>query len=284
MKRITSALKGNQLRSDYPLTNDQIMAVAPSVFAEHKYIECTEKYQYIPTITVLEKLRDEGFEPFFVAQARNRKEDRAGFARHMLRLRQAGVVSNDGVTDEIVLIHSHDRTSSLIEMAGQYRMVCANGCIAGSTFSEVRVQHRGHNVLDDAIEGTFTVVKQFEQVAESRELMRSLTLNRGEQLAFAKAALELKYPPREVEEGVFVPVDKPIEPQQLLTIRRNEDRSPDLFSTFNVIQENLLKGGLPAKTANGRRSTTRKVNGITEDVRLNRGLWTLADELRKLKA
>ncbi|PWI77720.1 DUF945 domain-containing protein, partial [Enterobacter sp. CGMCC 5087] len=44
-------------------------------------------------------------------------------------------------------------------------------------------------------------------------------------------------------------------------------------------QENLLKGGLPGRTAKGKRSHTRAVNGIDGDVKLNRALWVMAESL-----
>ena len=53
---------------------------------------------------------------------------------------------------------------------------------------------------------------------------------------------------------------------------------------FNRTQENLLRGGLHGRSANGRRQTTRPVHGIDQDLRLNRALWLLADGLRQLKA
>jgi len=57
-----------------------------------------------------------------------------------------------------------------------------------------------------------------------------------------------------------------------------------LWSTFNRVQENLVKGGLTGRNANGRQQRTRPVQGIDQNVRLNRALWLLADGLRKLKA
>ncbi|MDO1772751.1 DUF945 domain-containing protein, partial [Escherichia coli] len=44
-------------------------------------------------------------------------------------------------------------------------------------------------------------------------------------------------------------------------------------------QENLMKGGLPGRTANGKRARTRGVNGIDSDVKLNRALWVMAESL-----
>ncbi|MFZ4220725.1 DUF945 domain-containing protein, partial [Enterobacter ludwigii] len=47
--------------------------------------------------------------------------------------------------------------------------------------------------------------------------------------------------------------------------------------------ENLIKGGLPGRTAKGQRTRTRAVNGITGDVKLNNALWSLAEEMKALK-
>jgi hypothetical protein len=41
------------LRADVPLTEDQMRAAAPSVFAESKHESRSERYTYIPTIEVL---------------------------------------------------------------------------------------------------------------------------------------------------------------------------------------------------------------------------------------
>ena len=76
----------------------------------------------------------------------------------------------------------------------------------------------------------------------------------------------------------------PITESQILMPRRFEDRRPDLWSVFNRTQENLTKGGLSGRAANGRRQQTRPVQGIDTDIRLNRALWLLADGMRALKA
>jgi Domain of unknown function (DUF932) len=66
-----------------------------------------------------------------------------------------------------------------------------------------------------------------------------------------------------------------------LSPRRHADQGNDLWTQFNVVQEHLLKGG--QRRADSRRST-RKISSVGEDVRLNRALWTLAEELKRLKS
>lgn len=76
----------------------------------------------------------------------------------------------------------------------------------------------------------------------------------------------------------------PIAADQLLTPRRYEDRVDDLWSTFNRVQENMTKGGVPGRTRKGRSTRTRSINGIDQNVKINRALWILAEELRRYRA
>lgn len=55
----------NQIRRDRPLTREELMQHVPSVLGENKHDSRSEKYTYIPTITLLEDLKREGFQPFF---------------------------------------------------------------------------------------------------------------------------------------------------------------------------------------------------------------------------
>jgi hypothetical protein len=51
------------LRSESPLSDAQIRTVAPSIFAEAPHESRSERYSYIPTATLLQELRGEGFGP-----------------------------------------------------------------------------------------------------------------------------------------------------------------------------------------------------------------------------
>ena len=262
------------LRSDYPLSDDQIRRVAPSIFADAPHESRSERYSYIPTAAVLTELRKEGFQPFMVAQTRVRDEGKREHTKHLLRLRHASQI-NGAEANEIVLLKSHDGTSSYQMLAGQFRFICTNGLVCGDTFADVRVPHKG-NVAGHVIEGAYQVLSGFERVKESRDLMRGITLDDGEAEVFARAALALKYDDPDKP--------APITESQILMPRRFEDRRPDLWSVFNRTQENLTKGGLHGRAANGRRQQTRPVQGIDSDIRLNRALWLLADGMRALKA
>lgn len=263
------------LRSDSPLSDDQIHRVALSIFAEAPHESRSQRYAYIPTATVLTELRKEGFQPFMVTQTRTRHEDRRDYTKHMIRLRHASQINARGEANEIILLNSHDGTSSYQMLAGMFRFVCSNGLVCGDTVADVRVPHKG-DVAGQVIEGAYQVLHGFDRALESRESMQAITLDEGEAEVFARAALSLKYDDPDKP--------APITESQILMPRRFDDRRPDLWSVFNRTQENLTKGGLHGRSANGRRQQTRPVQGIDSDIRLNRALWLLADGLRQLKA
>jgi len=262
------------LRSANPLSDEQIRNVAPSIFAEEKHGSRSDRYTYIPTGDVLTGLRKQGFSPFFVCQTRTRDENKREHSKHMMRLRHASQIAS-AEANEIILLNSHDGTSSYQMLAGVFRFVCQNGMVCGDTLNDVRLKHQG-DIVDNVIEGAFRVLDDFDLVNEQKDGMKALTLNSGEQSAFAHAALSLKY------DTETAPA--PVTEDQILRARRSEDRSSDLWTTLNKTQENLVRGGLQARTAAGKRSTTRPVSGIDTSIKLNRALWVLAEEMRKLKA
>jgi len=146
------------------------------------------------------------------------------------------------------------------------------GMVCGDVVEDIRVRHKG-NIIHNVIDAAYTIVDDFETVTESIDNMKSTLLLPEEQEIFATAALSLKYDENEA----------PITPNQLLGTRRIADRNPDVWSNFNRIQENLLRGGLRGRTANGSRTTTREVKSIDNNVKLNKALWILADGMRQLK-
>ena len=265
------------LRADAPLSEDQMRSAAPSVFAEGKHASRSERYTYIPTIDVLRGLRREGFEPFMVAQGQSRVEGKAEFTKHMIRMRHAGQVQTKPEANEIILINSHDGASSYQMLAGMFRFVCCNGLVVGKVVEDIRIPHKG-NIQGEVIEGAFRVLEEFETVDASTEGMKALTLKPEEEGAFATAALALRFGERTEDQP-----PPPITAEQLIEARRPEDLGHSLWTTFQRVQENTLRGGQPGRSVQGRRIHTRAVGSIDRGVSLNRALWVLAEEMRKIK-
>ena len=277
------------LRSEQPLSEDQMHAAAPSVFAQGKHVSRSERYTYIPTIDLLRGLHKEGFEPFMVAQGRSRIEGKEEFTKHLIRLRHVSNTANQIAkpeANEIILINSHDGASSYQLLSGLFRFVCCNGLVVGEVANDIRIPHRtckGGNPHDEVIEGAVRVLNDFDEVDARVEAMKALQLQPPEQLAFATAALALRFGDRSVHEtGGRLPA--PLTAEQLIEARRPEDLSHNLWTTFQRVQENVIRGGQTGRSAQGRRMQTRPVGSIDRGVSLNRALWMLAEEMRKLKA
>lgn len=270
-------IQGHGLGYARPLTDDEIMRAAPAIYADAAHESRSDRYAYIPTRELVDSMRAEGFLPVNVSQARAREEGRAGFAKHLIRFRREDQLAAPEAR-EVVLLNSHDGSSGFRLMAGVFRLVCANGLIVGQADNEIRVRHSG-SAVDNVIEGAYRVVNEFDKVQEQIEGMKALPMRPEHRHAFASAALALRF-----EE----PENCGISPEQIMRPRRAEDQPGDLWTAFNVAQENIIRGGLHGRKidANGRRTrtSTRAVNGIDQNVALNRGLWVLAEEMRKLAA
>lgn len=269
------------IRSETPLAEDQMRRAAPSIFATGKHDSRSDRYTYIPTSEVLRDLQREGFEPFMVAQSKSRIEGKTEFTKHLIRMRHVGQSSEQRAkpeANEIILINSHDGASSYQLLSGKFVYVCCNGLVVGTVSNDIRIPHRG-NIQDDVIEGAFRVLDDFEAIDASTDAMKALTLRPEEERAFATAALAVRYGER--SEGQ---PPAPITVDQLIEARRPEDLGPSLWHSFQRIQENAMRGGQPGRSSQGRRMQTRPVASIDRTVSLNRALWMLAEEMKKLKA
>jgi hypothetical protein len=269
------------------LTEDELQRIAPSIFATQAHESRSDRFQPIPTIEVLRGLRREGFEVVGAKQSTARDVSRVDFTKHLIRLRRMGNEGKYQVGDtvfEMLLKNANDGTAAYDLMAGLFRIACQNSLVSQiSTLDSVKVKHSG-DVANKVIEGTYRVLDTAEQALTAPQDWQNLLLAAPERQAFAEAAHVLRFADAEGN------VTTPIKPERLLEPRRRADTATDVWTTFNVIQENTIKGGLHGRAApepgqyRGRRVTTRAVNGIDQDVKLNKALWVLASKMAELKA
>jgi len=242
----------------------------PSIFATQASEKMSSRYAYIPTIDVLNGMREVGFVSTQITQSGSRNEDNRGFGKHMIRFRKLGeALKVGGYFNEVMLTNSHNGASCYELAKGVLRLACLNGlCYPVGEQDVIKVRHSG--TVDDVIDATFRVISDFASQSKSIENMQRITLDPREQAIFSESAMALKVETESELKGHSV----------LLKPRRIEDTKPDLWTTFNVVQENMVTGGRRA-TPRGRKM--RAVNGIDESVKLNRDLWLLAENFAKLK-
>lgn len=266
------------------LSEDTMRALAPSIFATEAHSSRSERFRPIPTIEVLRGLQREGFSVVGAKQCIVRHDDRRDFTKHMVRLRRLDDEKQYRVGDtvfEILLKNANDGSAAYDLLAGAFKILCMNSLVCQTNDMEsLRVRHSG-DVEHKVIEGTYRVLDTAENVLKAPQDWPQITLDRDERQAFAQAAHEVRFADADGN------VATPIKAEQLLIPRRQEDTAPNLWNVFNVVQENSIRGGLTGvgRDANNRprRTTTRGVNGIDQDVKLNRALFTLATKMAELK-
>ncbi len=259
-----------------PLTNDQIITLAPAAGSFEPIDGVSARYSFVPTLTAVDLLRDAGWFPIHAEQSAVRVAKREGYQRHLIRFAKNGL-SFDGERVDLVLFNSHDRGCAFKLIASVYRLVCENGLMVASEFANFSHKHIGFKP-DDFVHSAREIAAAAGAIAERVDEMKVIELTQDERGVFAQAAHNLVYDE---------PEQAPIQPHQLLEERRYDDKGKDLWTSYNVIQENIVRGGLKGTTrgSNGRmrRTTTRPVKALDRNIKLNQALWVLTEKMAELK-
>lgn len=258
-----------------PLTNEDLENLAPALFTQEPYYEVSDKYHFIPTIDVIEEIRFYGWYPVSVSEANVRDEEKEGFQQHCVRFRHLEDFLNpkENVV-ELLLFNSHDRTKCFSISAGIFRFICANGLVvADSVFESYKIKHLGDREND--------VVSAIENITSVKEVLLSkikyfenIQLSQSEKESFARASIPLRF-----EDHLEV------NHQDLLIPHRVEDERDDLYTTFNVIQENLIKGNIEGINKDTKRKfTSREIKSIPTDTSINKQLWEMTENIARIKS
>jgi hypothetical protein len=211
--------------------------------------------------------------PFGVQSVVARKVEDQLTSKHLLRFRNlndlAVVIDKDKVIPEIVITNSHDGRNAFRAHMGIFRMVCANGMIAADprTEEKLRVTHKGYS-REMILEMIKTIVTHFGEKVEDIKTYKTIELKPQQAIDFAEQAIGVRW---------RYEYDRPqgLTPELVLATRRAEDHAKDLWTTYNVIEENLMKGGIQAVNDRGRVISTRPMKNVREQVRIEKSLWEL---------
>lgn len=263
----------NSNKEQLPIALDRFAAVNQTQAAAH----VSSKYKFIPTQRALTVLGDYGWHPVQAMEARTRKEELAGFQKHAIRLANPRFNLQHAVgstVPQIILTNSHAGTASFELLSGLFEKVCSNGLVVAKGETSYKVRHQGY--ADENMESAIVeVMSTFDDTLQQTDNYRRLMLEEGERQAFAKAAIALRW------DGEAYSV----EPRQMLATHRLAEREHNLWNTLNVVQEKVIHGGVTqTRTADGSFKRSRGVSSITENIKLNKALWVLAEEMAKLKA
>jgi hypothetical protein len=254
------------------LEEQDIIHLAPSVYSERPDATAvSENYSFIPTYHVMEVLEAMGWRVVYAAQSKTRSPYGHEYVKHVLRFRNPDQMEKtlievgDSVA-ELVFTNGHDGTTACQMMLGLFKLLCANGLMANEgTFSGFRTKHK--DITDkDIIEASYRVIEQVPQITEKVAQFRNINLSGAEREVFALNAAKLRWDE-----------EMPINPNHLLLPKRIQESGKDLWTTLNVVQENIIRGGVKL-TKESKFKNSRKVSSVNEDLRINKGLWSLAEK------
>lgn len=255
------------------LTDAELRAEAPSIFSSGPMAGLSKRYTFVPTNEIIQALREKDWVPVDVVQQQVRSAVRIGFQKHLLRFRRSEQMKTlDEWNAEMVLINSHDALSAYVLQAGIYRRICSNGLVVSDNrFEAIRFRHAGLKA-QEVVAASFRVLEFIPKLGNLIERFRNRMLTEQESLDFAERALLLRYANLDLA---------PIEPITLLEVRRPEDQANDLWTTFNRVGENLVRGGLSdgRRDRHGRGRSVRLLRGIDSKVSLNKKLWDAAEQM-----
>jgi len=245
---------------------EMLRTFAPAAFADSPEDgRVSSRYSFLPTTEILPILQDEGWTAWRAQQVNSRSWSR-GHAKHIIRLRHDDLGAESfGVGDsfpEMLLINAHNGLGGYTLQGGIFRMVCSNGMVVSENdFGKIHIRHIGFNPQQVKDASRELVVKA-TGLAEKINTWKTIELSTRTRKDFFVDAAKVRF---------TNPSDSII--REVGRIRREEDNGNDLWSVFNVAQENIMRGGYLNEDT---RRRVRPIQNIQKDVNFNSQLWDLA--------
>ncbi len=263
----------NMTKEFTPLSKEDITRIAPSVFQEKDAPTLSERYRHITTVDMIDGLKEQNWYPVQAQEVRARKNHTKGYQKHLIQFEnpelnvdKAVAEVGDQINPRIVLTNSHDGKNAFSFHFGIFRLVCSNGLVVPSAeFSKFRVLHKGDININEIEEGVAEYVANVSPVLGQINDFKNINLTKKQKRAFAKKALEIRY-------GSYD--DSPIGIDEIVKPYREEDKTDDLWTVFNILQENISS---PEKhdihAEHGQKKRFRGLKAIDSYLDFNQNLW-----------
>lgn len=269
------------------LTLDELRQRAPSTASRMPHPGVSSKYTHVNTLQIAEILGEMGWHPVRAREQMVRDTHQLGFQKHEVVFRHSSrlighewkhlpsehriEMDNADEIFELIMTNSHNRTSTWQLRGGISVQICANGLvISRGTLDEVSIPHV--NITRGEIIGQVQhMSSRINDVMLVKDEMKQIELPETRRMDFAERALLCKYHDL---------TRSPVTPKYLLEPRRDADRGNSLWKTYQVIQENTIRGGQRESSRldnTGRQfGLSIPVTGIDRGRQINQELWDMA--------
>lgn len=196
------------------------------------HIASSDKYVQIQTKEIIDRFTSNGFIMNSVQVSNFRKAEKEGKVKHLIRMKAPNYTKGP-VEQEVVIMNSSDSSSSLRLNYGAIRMACLNQLVFGDLLvPELRIKHTRKNPYELIDKFAEDIRASIQDEVNLRAKMEAQKLSFYDIFKLAEFAVTLR---EDTLENIVDPFD-------LQTINRKEDTGKDLWTVFNRIQENLIKG------------------------------------------
>jgi len=272
-----------KVKNHQALNDDEIKLLCPVAFkdtmtkAEINKLGLSEHYSFVPTMNVINDLRELGYEVTDAVQVKARKKSTNGYQKHMITFEHPKYkVEGSKEYPQILLTNSHDGGNAFTLSAGIFRLVCSNGLVIKTEdYGSARLVHKGYS-----FEAVQKLVKEFEvtvdEVLTKITAMKKVQLTKEQQIEFAKQAALLRFKAKSYNEDN---IDKVVDLDDLLNVDRKEDAGDGLYEVFNRVQESLINGKYHYLGTKDKRRKARPIKNFKQNIEVNSKLSKLAFEL-----
>lgn len=218
----------------------------------------SEKYVVINTQNVITELEKRGF------TLSNIKQQKNGKGRHVVRMRSAHEKTINGETmfPEIIISNSYDKKCAFSVEFGIFRLVCSNGLtirVDGTAGSMYKTRHLGEPAKI-AEEISLQFAGQIDKIWGVHERMNRTILTDDQKIDLAMQAAQIRWN-RSFSKD---------EAKKLLKTNRTEDEGNEAWLIFNVLQENIIKGGIQLE---GMKRTPKPVSNPIQNYQMNQDIF-----------
>lgn len=244
--------------------------LVPSAFSVAPVAKASDKFKMVRTIDLVQQMENHGWEVVSAKELRTTSSLKMGNQYHAIKMQNTAFDIGKDEKFQITISNGADCVTPLIIQASIYRLVCSNGLMAGKMFiPPIRLTHVG-NVQEIAHQAMEQLPPLMDVVRDNMDRMKSAPVSKNQMIALAEQAYLLRH--SEVKDQKSL--------EDLVTSHRKIDESMDLWTQFNVIQENLINGlySYPVMKANKIPALYKatKIESIKKDIQINQKLFDLA--------
>jgi hypothetical protein len=270
------------------LTKEELQKQCPMAFKElPTNPNVSGRYVQANTATVIDDLAKLGWYPVQAKQCRNKKNSSGIRSFHMVAFQNPDIkitkTNDDGssVVDtypRIILTNSHDGFNSFKFMLGLFRLVCSNGLVVcDNQMVNMSIRHMNYT-FEELRMVVKTAIEEVPNIVNTMNEMRNIQLTDEQKQELATEVIKIR---KGIEENETYEVEQDVV-EDILTPVREEDKSNDLWTIFNICQEKLIKGGFFNKTNKNKLRKVKSITSIKKDMEYNQRLWLTASRYLKV--